>query len=44
MHGFEAAGKLITVADLFADNFGYANLDRRWSLWLSGTGTGTSGI
>src|SRR5258708_39378501 len=44
MHGFKAAGELITVADLFADNIRYANFHRRWSLWLSGTGTRTSGI
>ena len=37
MHGFKAARELVIVADLFADNFRYANFHRRWSLWLSGT-------
>src|ERR1700687_703287 len=36
---FKAAGELITVADLLADNFRYAHLRRRWSLRLSRTGT-----
>src|SRR5437660_8989336 len=29
MHGFKAAGELVTVADLFADNIRYANSDFR---------------
>ena len=33
----EALNELVIVADLFADNFRYANFHRRWSLWLSGT-------
>src|SRR5258708_40004590 len=41
---FKAAGELVTVSYLLADNFRNTHFRRRWSLRLSRTGTGTPGI
>jgi hypothetical protein len=41
---FEAAGELITVADLLANYFGYAYFHRDWGWGLGLSRAGTSGI
>ncbi len=43
MHGFQAAGELVTVADLFADDFRHTHFRWHRSLGLSRSGTGAPG-